>query len=569
MYQNASSRCSITEDGIYLTPQDKLDEALKRKKNVSSHVEQNVERGYKVYSSSESITSNDSNVSEIKEVYVLPYTTTTRSQPKGSSRQKRKTDVEDLYDEDHYSIANTKNCVTKGAGVLKEMSKNEHRITGPKEKKRFVTKKSLIVVGVVIVLFFLGGISGILLTMFAGTDGPAQFKATTTAQDHSTTISTERNTTKGTAPEATANGRCSPDATWCETVPQSCEDPHLIVNCQIHCGNCTDPNIATAIEDPTTNKAVIQTLLTTPRHSTTDTSASTKDSYISKPNTYCKESSQIKEYSTLSMAKQKCSDNDQCNSITNYQCNGGFWTCKDTATRISSSGSCSWLKKPIDSCCERIGISSTNYNRHSYLGTYKKESKLTDGRSRFVRTGGNGIRYTGNATLYWYERLNIWFIGPNPGTSLSAIRHQSCTGKGGFCPGACNSNWEVHNSSAQAFKIDPTLKMECLDCCDVIEVSSTVAVLTGSYAKQSSAESGRDYYLQSSANDEKLYLYWTSKASVWAIGSSLGSLSSLKAINDNCTGGTGFCSSGCGNTWKVWQNGEWVTDTTLSVTCRG
>ena len=156
------------EDGIYLIPQDKLDEALKRKKNESSHVEQEEERGYKVYSSSESTTSNDSNVPEIEEVYVLQDTTAAKSQPKGSSRQKRKTEVEDLYDEDHYSLANTKNCVTKRAGVLEGVSKNEHRTTEPKEKKKFVTKKNLIIVGLVIVLFCLGGISGILITMFAG-----------------------------------------------------------------------------------------------------------------------------------------------------------------------------------------------------------------------------------------------------------------------------------------------------------------------------------------------------------------------------------------------------------------
>ena len=55
------------------------------------------------------------------------------------------------------------------------------------------------------------------------------------------------------------------------------------------------------------------------------------------------------------------------------------------------------------------------------------------------------------------------------------------------------------------------------------------------------------------------------------IGSNLGSNSGLKTMNDNCRGGPGFCVSGCGNTWKVWRNDNWVTDTTLKirVTCRG
>ena len=163
----ASSRCSITEDGIYLTPQDKVEEVLKRMKNDSSHVEQDVERGYKAYSLPESTTSNVSYVSEIEEVYVIQDTTTTQSQPQVSSRQKRRTEVEDLYDDEHYSIANTKNCVTKRAGVLEEMSNNDHK-TGQKKKKIWVTKKCLIVVGLVVVFVCLGGISGILVTMFAG-----------------------------------------------------------------------------------------------------------------------------------------------------------------------------------------------------------------------------------------------------------------------------------------------------------------------------------------------------------------------------------------------------------------
>ena len=176
----------------------------------------------------------------------------------------------------------------------------------------------------------------------------------------------------------------------------------------------------------------------------------------------------------------------------------------------------------VDSCCDRIGISSTNYNRNGYLGTYKKEGKITYGRAQYIKTGGNGIggnSKIGNGTLYWHAGLNVWIVGPDPGSTQASIYHQSCTGKGGVCPSACSSNWKVHNSSAKEFKIDSTLKMECLDCCDVVEVSSTVAAITGSYAKQPNAESGRDYYLKTSASDKKLYLYWTSQAAIWAVSS--------------------------------------------------
>jgi hypothetical protein len=56
-----------------------------------------------------------------------------------------------------------------------------------------------------------------------------------------------------------------------------------------------------------------------------------------------------------------------------------------------------------------------------------------------------------------------------------------------------------------------------IDCCDVIEVSHPAAVLGGSYVKQTSAESGRDYYLKTSAGDEKVYLYWRTQSGNWMV----------------------------------------------------
>ena len=70
----------------------------------------------------------------------------------------------------------------------------------------------------------------------------------------------------------------------------------------------------------------------------------TDSGYKSKPNTYCEDSGKIAEYSTLSLAQQSCSADDQCKVVTDYQCNGGFWTCTDPNLLDSSSGSCSWLK---------------------------------------------------------------------------------------------------------------------------------------------------------------------------------------------------------------------------------
>ena len=64
----------------------------------------------------------------------------------------------------------------------------------------------------------------------------------------------------------------------------------------------------------------------------------------------------------------------------------------------------------VDSCCDRIGISSTNNNGHGYLGTYKKEDRVTVGRAQYVKTGGKGLNYIGNATLYWHAGINVWIV---------------------------------------------------------------------------------------------------------------------------------------------------------------
>ena len=68
--------------------------------------------------------------------------------------------------------------------------------------------------------------------------------------------------------------------------------------------------------------------------------------FINRPDTYarCEDSFKLGEYSTLELAQLSCMINDKCRSITDYQCNGGFWTCKDGHLKESTEGSCSWLK---------------------------------------------------------------------------------------------------------------------------------------------------------------------------------------------------------------------------------
>ena len=142
---------SITEAEVYLTPQDKVDEILE------------LGPGYKVYY--ESITSNVSNLSQLEDVYVLDVTTT-QPQPEVSSTQARKTDGDDLYDEEHYAIANVKNCPTERFGVLKQTSTKEPDKKMTKENKCLVTKKHLKVIGLVIAVFCFGLTTAFLVVHF-------------------------------------------------------------------------------------------------------------------------------------------------------------------------------------------------------------------------------------------------------------------------------------------------------------------------------------------------------------------------------------------------------------------
>ena len=162
----ASKHDSITEDGIYFAPRDKVEEALKWReffiRNEKNQVEQDGQRGYKTY---ESTISNFSDVSEVEDEYVLEDISTIQPQPQVSSIQTRRPDEDGIYDENHYSIANPRNCVTQRAGVLVEMS--EHKPV-TKGNTRWVTKKCLKVVGFFIGLICLGGISGIVVTLFSG-----------------------------------------------------------------------------------------------------------------------------------------------------------------------------------------------------------------------------------------------------------------------------------------------------------------------------------------------------------------------------------------------------------------
>ena len=164
----ASNPIYINEDDIYLTPQNKVDEILRKRKNESSHVDQDCERGYKGYSLTDSTNSNVSSVSEMDEVHVLEDRKTIQPQPESFSKPRKKTEGEGIYDEDLYSIANPKNCVTERAGVLAGMSKNEIRQTVKKRKRCCSTKNRLKVVGLIIGLICLGGISGLLFTIFSG-----------------------------------------------------------------------------------------------------------------------------------------------------------------------------------------------------------------------------------------------------------------------------------------------------------------------------------------------------------------------------------------------------------------
>ena len=58
--------------------------------------------------------------------------------------------------------------------------------------------------------------------------------------------------------------------------------------------------------------------------------------YIQKNDTACSASDMIEEYSTLALAKEVCSLNNDCTRVMDFDCNSDrYWTC--TGTSQSSS----------------------------------------------------------------------------------------------------------------------------------------------------------------------------------------------------------------------------------------
>ena len=145
-----SEQQSSGEDGVYLTPQHEIDEALQRMATESIPVEKPPEMDYKLYDnddcsdSSESMTDDNEGV-ELEEVYVLPSQdrTTSTSQEQVVPTQRRREVVQDLYDENNYSLANVDACPTKAAGVLIHSSNEENKQTVVTGKSTLLTVRNI------------------------------------------------------------------------------------------------------------------------------------------------------------------------------------------------------------------------------------------------------------------------------------------------------------------------------------------------------------------------------------------------------------------------------------------
>ena len=161
-------------DGVYLTPQPRVDEATTRKVLESRKVEQQSLRGDRVYYINDSTvcTSDFNKCPVMEEVYVLPAQDRTiiesQKQIPPIHQKKKKRVVEDLYDENHYALPDINNCVTQHAGVLREVSNDKD--LNPSVKKTILTRKNMKRMGIIFLSIWLAGISSILLMiMLSGT----------------------------------------------------------------------------------------------------------------------------------------------------------------------------------------------------------------------------------------------------------------------------------------------------------------------------------------------------------------------------------------------------------------
>jgi hypothetical protein len=98
----------------------------------------------------------DRNIIQSETTQVVPKVVTKKNTP------------QDLYDEDHYAIANVGGSVTKELGTMKQAHDEERPKSASARAERIYITKKMKIIGLIILLLVLGIIGGIIIAIVTG-----------------------------------------------------------------------------------------------------------------------------------------------------------------------------------------------------------------------------------------------------------------------------------------------------------------------------------------------------------------------------------------------------------------
>merc|ERR1712136_161470 len=107
-------------------------------------------------------------------------------------------------------------------------------------------------------------------------------------------------------------------------------------------------------------------------------------------------------------------------------------------------------------CCPTLRITATGPAKTAQpgrLGTYEYYKLGANGREIFKQTP----KFLSSEDYLYLTKAGNWLVSGDYTSTIGGILHHDCTS---ICPSSCSSQWEY---SAPGWKIDTTIKVECVD----------------------------------------------------------------------------------------------------------
>ena len=161
---------------IYFTSEEEVRKVFKQRKYELEKVQEDPEYGEVITDPIDPVYSNIPHSeyceydNDLEDEYLPPRNSQepTKSKSGKTPKPRRKRDVEDIYDEDHYSIPDIKGCITKQAGRPNVTVDEQGPKTSSVEKQSKLSSHKYKITGFVVLLVLAGGFGGLAVTILTG-----------------------------------------------------------------------------------------------------------------------------------------------------------------------------------------------------------------------------------------------------------------------------------------------------------------------------------------------------------------------------------------------------------------